>query len=186
MTARVLPYQNKPSAHWIQLKTELTSTKFFLVNRNGPVVFTLRDEHAATFKVTLGNPHTCSCENNNGDFCIHVVFCLLKVLRINDKHALSYQLGFTDAETTLVLSGSCCSRDLHAVNGSNGNASSGGGEGGGSPIMNRSAAARMRRLQARSASSSSAAAAAAAATAEENDFVQRQPLNDSSSSEVGK
>lgn len=83
--------------------------------RNGPTVFSIKDEENIVHRVVLGSPHTCSCcasssgSNTQLELCVHQLFCILKVLKVPDTHPLAYQLGFTDNETDQVLSGACCS-----------------------------------------------------------------------------
>ena len=73
----------------------------------------------------------CSDSLGTGDLCLHQLYCLLKVLRVPDNHPLSYQLGITDAEADMILSGQC--RDL-------------GGTRNGRTVENLSALARAKRL----------------------------------------
>lgn len=106
--SRVAPWKKKKSAHWLATREKLSSTTFYLVNRMGPTVFSVRDDALITYKITLGNPHACTCDRLETDeLCIHQLYCLSKVLRISDDHPLVYQLGFTDPEAEQVLSGQC-------------------------------------------------------------------------------
>lgn len=59
--SRAVPYRSKPSESFTTVRELLNTTTLFLVNRNGPTVFSLKDENNITYKVVLGNPHTCSC-----------------------------------------------------------------------------------------------------------------------------
>ena len=111
-TSRIAPWLKKPSVSWTATYELLQDTTLLLMGRQGPLVFNVRDEHANVFKVVLGNPHSCTCSDSlgTGDLCLHQLYCLLKVLRVPDNHPLSYQLGITDAEADMILSGQC--RDL--------------------------------------------------------------------------
>ena len=131
---RAVPYLHKKSASYDAMRESLAATTLYLVNRTGPTVFSVRDEHANTFKVILGNPHVCSCEGgrsgDSDELCVHKMYCMIKVLRISESHPLVYQLGFTDGELDQILSGMCSDTAAR-------------GNGGGSPVQNRSAAARV-------------------------------------------
>jgi hypothetical protein len=59
--SRIAPYRSKPSESFTAIREQLNNTTLFLVNRNGPTVFSLKDENNVTYKITLGNPHSCSC-----------------------------------------------------------------------------------------------------------------------------
>ena len=105
---RATSHRSKPGDNWQELLDILSSTTFFLVARCGPTVFNVRDEDGKIFKVTISNPHTCSCRiDSRCNLCIHQVFVLLKVLKISQGHPLSYQTSLTDSEITQVLSGVC-------------------------------------------------------------------------------
>ena len=106
--SRALPWRKKKSAKWVATREELGRTTLYLVNRLGPTVFSVRDDNLTTYKIVLGNPHTCTCDRIEIDeLCIHQLYCLVKVLRINELHPLCYQLGVTDIEAEQILSGQC-------------------------------------------------------------------------------
>ena len=105
---RSTSHRSKPGDNWQELLDILSTTTFFLVARCGPTVFNVRDEDGKIFKVTISNPHTCSCRiDSRCNLCIHQVFVLLKVLKISQGHPHSYQTSLTDSEITQVLSGVC-------------------------------------------------------------------------------
>ena len=105
---RSTSHRSKPGDNWQELLDTVSTTTFFLVARCGPTVFNVRDEDGKIFKVTIGNPHTCSCRiDSRCNLCIHQVFVLLKVLKISQGHPHSYQTSLTDSEITQVLSGVC-------------------------------------------------------------------------------
>ena len=115
--SRVSEWKKKPDATWNATREALGETTLYLVHRFGPLVFSVRDDRDSTFKVTLGNPHTCSCMdelNSEKGLCIHEMFCLLKVLRVAESHPLSYQLGITDSEADQILSGQCGAEEVGA------------------------------------------------------------------------
>ena len=101
---RATAYVSRPTEAWTTKAQALSNTTLFLVARVGPTVFTVKDEQDGTFKVTLGNPHICTC-NSQEDTCIHKLFCLIKVLRVPLDHTLCYQTSLTDTELDQVLDG---------------------------------------------------------------------------------
>lgn len=108
--SRATPYQAKPSIDWMQsYQTLMDGRKLFLIARTGPTVFSVRDENNQTYKVILGNPNTCQC-TPNGVCCVHILYCLIKVLKITKDHPLCYQTSLTDSELDMILSGQCCAR----------------------------------------------------------------------------
>lgn len=67
------------------------------------------------FKVTIGDPNKCSCNSRPGEHCIHIVYCLLKVLRIPCENHMSWQTGYTDTEIDIVLAGNFRGRVVRPV-----------------------------------------------------------------------
>jgi hypothetical protein len=169
---RSTAYQSKPSTHFHDLKSKLLSTRFYLLARTGPTVFTIQGEQdqsdssgsrsngesenreegreqggnesdttnrvdaesaaesvraqvtasrssasnsssssgrtrsaTLTFRCALGDPHSCTCgiaASTTGGICIHILFCLIKVLRLPENCPLCWQMGLSDAEITQV------------------------------------------------------------------------------------
>ena len=98
-------YRSKPSEVWATNLETLGNSTFLLVCRHGPSVFSVKSGSTGDVnKVTLGNPHKCTCKQ---DFCPHLLFCLTKVLKLPKTHPFCYQVGLTDNEMTQVLDGSC-------------------------------------------------------------------------------
>lgn len=105
---RATSHKSKPQENYQSLLEALSTTTFFLVARSGPTVFNVRDEDGKIFKITISNPHACTCTSDNHDsLCIHKIFVLLKVLKLPPTHPLCHQTSLTDAEISLVLSGGC-------------------------------------------------------------------------------
>ena len=165
--SRVAAWQKRPGSSWSTTHAMLQETTLYLVARQGPLVFSVRDEHAAIFKVVLGNPHSCSCSDslNTGDLCIHQLYCLMKVLRVSDKHPLCYQLGITDTEADMILGGQC------------GDESTRGAQNGRS-VENLSAMARAKRLAKQKGKKDGSVAADEATEARANGWVERQVLGE--------
>jgi E3 ubiquitin-protein ligase ZSWIM2 len=88
---------------WVEAKTDLEATTLFLVNRTGPTVYQIKDEEDNSRRVILGSSHSCNCKEEG--FCMHILFVILKVLRIPQTNALSQKSGFTDAEIEMALAG---------------------------------------------------------------------------------
>jgi E3 ubiquitin-protein ligase ZSWIM2 len=96
----------KPSVEFIELEGILQSTTLYLVSRSGPCVFSVKDDNDKLFKVVLGNPHLCSCNAGiSNSYCVHSLFCLIKVLRIPACNPLCFQSSLTDYEINQVVNG---------------------------------------------------------------------------------
>jgi E3 ubiquitin-protein ligase ZSWIM2 len=88
---------------WREAKEDLESTTLFLVHRTGPTVYQIKDEVENSCRVMLGDTHVCTCKEKG--FCMHILFVILKVLRIPLENHLSQKSGFTDAEIDVALAG---------------------------------------------------------------------------------
>ena len=96
MYSRYFMYYSKPEERWHELKVALDRTRFLLLATVGPTVFNVRqddseqakldrilqiqDEDQQCFRVTIGNPHWCTCSSQG--LCIHMLFVILKVILI--------------------------------------------------------------------------------------------------------
>ena len=99
MSSSSTQYRSKPSLIWKDSRRRLNTEQFYLVARLGPVVFNIKDESENIFKITLGQPSTCSCgecdiDKDYDSPCIHMMYCLIKVLRIQDTNAFTWQTSF--------------------------------------------------------------------------------------------
>ena len=90
--SRATEYLRKPTEKWGTLKAELEESTFYLVQRLGPTVFSIRSEDGKIFKVMIGDPHTCSCGSSPGEECIHRMYCLLKVMKRYMTNMICYAL----------------------------------------------------------------------------------------------
>ncbi|ORZ31577.1 hypothetical protein BCR44DRAFT_76327 [Catenaria anguillulae PL171] len=88
--------------------------RFFIVHESGPLKFTLRDQDGATFRVTLGSVHSCSCRGTSdcgkhasstspteeplASVCKHIVWSLHRRLRIDQSSPLLFQTGLVEHE----------------------------------------------------------------------------------------
>lgn len=97
---RASPFRLRPDENWNILRENLNQTTFYLVHRC-PTVFSLKNEDGESFKLVLGNPHSCSCGAK--DLCIHFLYVLLKVLRVPENNHLCWQLCFTDSDINSIL-----------------------------------------------------------------------------------
>lgn len=111
---RATAYVSKPSAIWLGHVELLSQKHFYLMGKLGPTVFQIKDEEDRIHKVTLGNPSKCTClareESGTGDSCIHIVYCVLKILKVAVTHPLAHQSSLTDSELDQILSGACTER----------------------------------------------------------------------------
>jgi hypothetical protein len=95
---------NQSEIQWNESKTLLENNTYYIVHRNGPTVMNVRGETDDVYRVMIGSPHTCSCKKSTG-FCVHILFVVLKVLRIPEDHPIAKKMSLTDSEIDFALSG---------------------------------------------------------------------------------
>lgn len=79
--------------------------RLLLVARPGPSAFVVREQRRRrSFKVLLGNPLQCAC-GAGGDkpSCVHLVWVLMRVLRVPASSPLLWQGALVDRELQDVL-----------------------------------------------------------------------------------
>nr|XP_014351842.1 PREDICTED: E3 ubiquitin-protein ligase ZSWIM2 isoform X2 [Latimeria chalumnae] len=92
--------------HWHQ--EQASSTTIYILREFGPTGFLLKEEgETKTFKVLLGDPHSCNCSTflKERDLCKHICWVLLKKFRLPRDHEYTFQLGLVEREINELLQG---------------------------------------------------------------------------------
>jgi len=115
-------YIHHPPDNWKQSIEALNCKRFFLVSKIGPTVFVIKAEDDvtnATYKVYIGEPNQCSCGGGEARsrLCVHLLFVMIKVLRVQETNPLSWQLSIVDSEVSQILSGARGKDETSAVDG---------------------------------------------------------------------
>jgi hypothetical protein len=106
--SRCHEYINKPPNDWTADVERMRATPLFLMSTLGPTVFVIKQaEIERPFKVYIGDNQRCSCGGGEGRgaLCIHLMYVMIKVLRVPDNNPLSWQLSLVDSEVTNILAG---------------------------------------------------------------------------------
>ena len=73
------------------------------MQENGPTKLTLEASNKKKYKISVGSEIYCSCGGGRTEHCVHTIYALLKIFRIEQTDPLIWQLGFTDAELEKIL-----------------------------------------------------------------------------------
>ncbi|XP_053127954.1 E3 ubiquitin-protein ligase ZSWIM2 [Hemicordylus capensis] len=99
-----------PALSWRQ--DQALGTTMRIVRELGPTAFVLQEEEeeeqrAAEHRVSLGNPHSCSCLVfvKEKDLCKHICWLLLKKFKLPRDHEYALKLGLVEREINYVLQG---------------------------------------------------------------------------------
>ncbi|CAI2376581.1 unnamed protein product [Moneuplotes crassus] len=96
--SRAKPWRQRPTAEFMHKLDLAKRVRLYLVNMAGPTKCILQDDNRKKFKVMIGNTIECSCGGGRIEHCIHTIFTLLRIFRIQEGDPLLYQLSFIDDE----------------------------------------------------------------------------------------
>ena len=78
-------------------------SRYYLVAENGPTKLTLEANNKKKYKISVGSEITCSCGGGRVEHCVHTIYALMKIFRIEEGDPLLWQLSFTDTELEKIL-----------------------------------------------------------------------------------
>ncbi|XP_037332437.2 E3 ubiquitin-protein ligase ZSWIM2 [Pungitius pungitius] len=96
------------------------NTTMFLLKSFGPTGFLLREDgEVGAVKVSLGDPHVCSCPafTKEQEPCKHICWVLLRRFRLPREHEYSFQRGLVDRQILEVLHGLHQTKDQRTEDG---------------------------------------------------------------------
>lgn len=104
MARRAIPWRAEPPDRVKMRIEDAKSARMYLVQTNGPTAYVVRSEgNPKTFRVLIGEYQTCSC--NTKDTCVHILFIMIKVLRVSPENPLVWQRSLLDSEIRSILAG---------------------------------------------------------------------------------
>jgi hypothetical protein len=132
MSNREAPWRAKPPDGWDERVAALQGARMYLVQECGPTTFMIKEaspeerqegDHAdheqeenelrprrrgggdRKFKVQIGGLLGCSCKIKHDGPCKHLLFVLLKLLRVSPENPLAWQAALLDNEVEQILRG---------------------------------------------------------------------------------
>jgi len=75
----------------------------YLVQENGPTKLVFEDNNHKKFKVQIGSEISCSCGGGKTEHCVHTIYSLLKIFRIEEGDPLLWQLSYIDSEISKII-----------------------------------------------------------------------------------
>ena len=101
--SRAKPYRSKPTKDFMMLYDIALNSRYFLVQENGPTRVTIEAGNQKKYKIGIGATISCSCGGGRTEHCVHTIYSLLKIFRINEGDPLLWQLAYTDTEMEKIL-----------------------------------------------------------------------------------
>ena len=96
--SRSKPYRPNPTPAFMNNYDRAKNERFFLVNENGPTKLTIEDRNRKKFKVQIGSDITCSCGGGRTEHCVHTIFSLIRIFKVDEADPLIWQLSFVERE----------------------------------------------------------------------------------------
>ena len=81
------------------------SERFYLVNENGPTKLILEDNNRKKFKIVIGSSIECSCGGGRTEHCVHTIYALIRIFKMDEADPLIWQLSYIDREIQQILEG---------------------------------------------------------------------------------
>ena len=78
-------------------------SRYYLVQENGPTKLTLEASNRKKYRISVCSEISCSCGGGRTEHCVHTIYALLKIFRIEEGNDLLWQLSFTDTELEKIL-----------------------------------------------------------------------------------
>lgn len=101
--SRAKPYRAKPSRDFMIYYDIALQSRYYLVQENGPTKLTLEASNKKKYKISVGGDITCSCGGGRTEHCVHTIYALMKIFRIQEGDPLLWQLSFTDTEVEKIM-----------------------------------------------------------------------------------
>ncbi|KAG7388552.1 hypothetical protein PHYPSEUDO_012189 [Phytophthora pseudosyringae] len=102
--SRLVPYRAKVSEDVAARIQQTLSATMYLVQTTGPTSYVIQEQNCEKkHKVLIGSLQTCSC--GTADICIHILFVMLKVLRVPATTPIVWQKSLIDSEIETLLRG---------------------------------------------------------------------------------
>jgi len=93
---------------WDEDVDALARAKFYLLSRNGPLIFKLKDVNDSSYTVCIASPsHRCSCGGGEakGFLCILILFVVIKILRVPHSNPLAWASSWSTDAVDRTLAG---------------------------------------------------------------------------------
>ena len=101
--SRAKPYRSKPTRDFMIYYDIALQSRYYLVQENGPTKLTLEASNRKKYRISVGSEISCSCGGGRTEHCVHTIYALLKIFRIEEGNDLLWQLSFTDTELEKIL-----------------------------------------------------------------------------------
>ena len=96
-------WRSKKTPEIIKLMESSIDLRLYLIAEKGPLSFTFQDDNSKKFFVNIGDKISCSCNQNKNEHCIHTIYTLNRMFKIDFLDPLILQISFTDSELSKMI-----------------------------------------------------------------------------------
>lgn len=101
---RAKPYRRDAPPIVSERISKTLSMTMYLVQTIGPTCYVIQEQESRQkYKVSIGLNQLCSCGKK--DICVHILFVMMKVLKIPKENPLVFQKSLLDSEVSRILRG---------------------------------------------------------------------------------
>ena len=101
--SRAKPYRRNPTREFNTFLDVALQSRYYLVAETGPTKLTLEATNQKKYKIQIGSEISCSCGGGRKEHCVHTIYTLLKIFRIDQADPMLWQLSYTDDEINKML-----------------------------------------------------------------------------------
>eukprot|EP01135_Chromosphaera_perkinsii_P008740 Nk52_evm73s1444 gene=Nk52_evmTU73s1444 len=108
MTGRWIPWRRTCPPEVTDIIEKAQQAHIYLLQQTGPTGFVLREQDSEKkVKVLIGDCHCCTCAEymKGRELCVHIIWILLRKLRLSPQNQLIFQRGLVEREINQILRG---------------------------------------------------------------------------------
>jgi hypothetical protein len=96
-------WRSKPTPELISIMEESVDIRLYLIQEKGPLSFVFQDDDKKKYNINIGDGVHCSCGGGKKEHCIHSIYVLNRIFKIQFNDPLIFQLSYSDSEVTKIL-----------------------------------------------------------------------------------
>jgi hypothetical protein len=96
-------WRSKPTPELISIMEESVDVRLYLIQEKGPLSFVFQDEDKKKFNINIGDNINCTCGGGKKEHCIHTIYVLNRIFKIQFNEPLIFQLSYSDGEISKIL-----------------------------------------------------------------------------------
>jgi hypothetical protein len=96
-------WRSKPTPELISIMEESVDMRLYLIQEKGPLSFVFQNDDKKKFSINIGESTQCSCGGGKKEHCIHTIYVLNRIFKLQFDDPLILQLSYSDLEISKIL-----------------------------------------------------------------------------------